>query len=104
MVLRSPESPAEWEAYYLCRWQWLRAPWGLPRGSERNPADSAAIHRALFETEGNLPSLRAVGCVLLPDEIGDPARVRFVATDPALRRAGLGRQLMEALEIVATTR
>jgi ABC-type Fe2+-enterobactin transport system substrate-binding protein len=39
LMLRSPISPSEWDAYFDLRWQILRQPWGQPRGSERDSED-----------------------------------------------------------------
>ncbi|MCC5841181.1 MAG: GNAT family N-acetyltransferase [Opitutales bacterium] len=102
MCLRSPENPAEWAAYYFCRWCWLRAPWGLRPGSERDPADASALHLALFSAQESLPKIAAVGCVVLANDLETAARLRFVATDPSLRSLGYGRRLMTGLEELVT--
>lgn len=97
--IRAPASAPEWAAYYDLRWRILRAPWGQPRGSERDEAESEAIHRACFEPEG-LP--RAVGRLHFngPDE----AQVRFMAVDPAWRGRGWGGKILRELEQEARRR
>lgn len=100
-VVRVPENPAEWKVYYFCRWSWLRAPWGLSEGSERDPGDEQATHLALFEECAESTVIRAVGCVVFSQETEEPARIRFVATDPAFRGKGLGRRIMASLEKAA---
>lgn len=102
MNLRSPENSAEWTAYYSCRWSWLRAPWGLPPGSERDPSDALAMHLALFTDQRSTPTIAAVGCVTFVDGLDRAVRIRFVATDPSLRGRGYGRQLMDGLEEIVT--
>ncbi|MCC5807998.1 MAG: GNAT family N-acetyltransferase [Opitutales bacterium] len=93
---REPRTPEEWDAYYTARWQWLRAPLGQPRGSERDKHEGSAVHRAVFDAHG---AVLAVGRLHLIDAAN--ARVRYVASAPACRRLGHGRTVMNVLEAAA---
>jgi GNAT superfamily N-acetyltransferase len=94
--VRPPQTPAEWERYFDLRWRVLRAPWGQPRGSERDEREAEAFHVAMWNEDG-MPT--AIGRLHLnsPSE----AQVRFVAVDPALARRGLGSRIMSELERIA---
>ncbi len=53
LILQSPRSPSEWDAYFDLRWRILRQPWGQPRGSERDSEDDSAFHLLLVDAAGN---------------------------------------------------
>ena len=102
-AVRSPRTPAEWDAYYQLRYAVLRQPWQQPPGSERVPADEepATIHALLLadETIGEAPVALAVG--MLQPTSAHQGQVRFMAVAPAAAGTGLGRQIMAALETQA---
>ena len=93
MTIRTPETPAEWEAYYDLRYRILREPLGKERGSERNEGDTTGIHFALYDEAG---ILRAIARL---DSVSETTcQVRFVAVESSLQGSGLGKKLMEAVE------
>lgn len=92
MEIRSPQTNAEWNAYYDLRYRILREPLGKPRGSERNEGDAKGIHLALFENG----MLRAI--TRLDQAEPSVSQVRFVAVDDSARGKGYGRLIMEAAE------
>ena len=47
-IIREPNSPKEWEEYYQLRWQILRAPLQLDKGSEKDDLEGSSIHRAII--------------------------------------------------------
>jgi GNAT superfamily N-acetyltransferase len=96
LQLRPPASPAEWDQYYDLRWRVLRAPWGQPRGHERDELEASSTHLALWDQSGTPV---AVGRLHLnsPAE----AQVRFMAVHPDWERQGLGSQILRALEAQA---
>ena len=47
LILRSPGSPSDWDIYFDLRGRILRAPWGQPRGSERDSAEESAFPLAV---------------------------------------------------------
>ena len=74
LILRSPKSPEEWDAYFDLRWRILREPWGQPRGSEHDSIDDSAFHLFLLDS-GRKP----LACGCLHFYAPDVAQVRFVA-------------------------
>lgn len=97
--LAEPITPAEFEAYYDFRWRQLRAPWGMPRGSERDNLEDAALHIAARLDNGEIVGIGR----LHRDDNGD-AQIRYMATDEKLRGAGIGRAVVTHLERAARER
>ena len=92
MEIRTPETEAEWEAYYDLRYRVMREPLGKERGSERNEGDSTGIHFALYE-DGTILGIARL------DKVDDQiCQVRFVAIESHLQGKGLGNKLMIAVE------
>lgn len=81
------------------RFRVLRAPLGMPRGSERSAADDEAWHLIAEADDG-----RVLGVVLLReqpaerDATGRVGRLFQMAVDPALQGMGLGAALVRRLE------
>jgi len=93
MEIRSPETEAEFAAYYELRWRVLREPWGQPRGSERDELDSAASHVAGFDEAKRLVCVGRLHAV----ETG-VGQVRYMAVAESLRGRGLGQAVLDELE------
>ncbi len=94
--LMTPKTDDEWERYYGFRWQILRAPWQLPKGSEREAYDNASIHRMIVDNKQNCVAIGRL--YMTPDNEG---QVRFIAVDPAQRGNGMGSWILMALEGLA---
>jgi len=85
---------AYYASYLSLRYSVLRAPLGLPVGSEQDPTDtdSTTIHFVWMHGD------TAVGGVQLQaTDAAEVARVRFMAVDPAHQKTGIGRQLLAAI-------
>lgn len=95
MEIRAPQSDSEWEQYFDLRYEVLRKPWSQPRGSERNDGEKTAEHFALFfENE--------IVAVARLDKIDfTTGQLRFVATSQNHQRKGLGKKLMQSVELKA---
>lgn len=87
-----PSSPQEFEAYYLLRWQTLRAPWNKPRGTEKDDKENESIH--LMALEADLP----LGVCRLQFNDDAIAQVRFMGVDEKARGKGVGKMLMQEAE------
>ena len=96
LILRSPASPSDWDIYFDLRWRILRAPWGQPRGSERDSAEESAFHLLLLDPAG-----KAVACGRLHLNNPDEAQVRYMAVDEDVRGRGYGGRILKALEAQA---
>lgn len=93
MEIRTPENNKEWQQYYDLRYQILRAPWGQPRGSERNSEDELAIHLACFN-EGEIHGVLRLDTFINSSH----AQIRFMAVSHAQQGNGIGKKLMLSAE------
>ena len=98
MEIRTPNTQAEWDAYYQLRWEVLRKPWNQPVGSEKDADENAFYHVAAFEGE----KILGVGCLKMIND--QEAQIRFMAVANSLQRKGVGVSLMNALEVHAFSR
>ncbi|MFP4609713.1 MAG: GNAT family N-acetyltransferase [Thiohalophilus sp.] len=96
MQLVTPQTPAQFEAYYDLRWRILRAPWNQPRGSERDELENSASHRMIVNQD---QQVLAVGRLHALDS--ENGQLRYMAVDPAYRGQGLGKQMLLSLEDAA---
>jgi N-acetylglutamate synthase-like GNAT family acetyltransferase len=95
MEIRTPNTQAEWDAYYQLRWEVLRKPWNQPVGSEKDVDENAFYHVAAFEDE----KIIGVGCFKMINS--QEVQVRFMAVANSIQRKGVGVILMNALEVEA---
>ena len=93
MLVDEPRTPDEFKLYYDLRWRVLREPWNQPRGSEKDELEGRAIHVMTCEKD-RIP--RSIGRAHFnsPEE----AQIRYMATEPAYQRSGLGGNVLNALE------
>jgi N-acetylglutamate synthase-like GNAT family acetyltransferase len=99
LILQSPRSPSEWDAYFDLRWRILRQPWGQPRGSERDSEDDLAFHLPLMDAAG-----KALACGRLRLTAPGEAQVKYMAVDEYAHGCGYGGRILEALEAEARGR
>lgn len=92
ILYRPPKSEKEFEEYYAFRWELLRKPLDLERGSEQDALDQSAFHIAAFNDE------RIIAVGRLHIEKDNAARIRYMAVDRAFRNRGIGSQLLNELE------
>ncbi|MEE2024068.1 MULTISPECIES: bifunctional GNAT family N-acetyltransferase/hotdog fold thioesterase [Alkalimonas] len=90
--LSSPQSDAQWQAYYQFRWQQLRAPWQQPIGSERDELETSSIHRMLLDGE------TVVGVGRLHQVDATRAQLRYMAVASSYQGQQLGARLVAELE------
>ena len=95
IVFRSPNSDQEFEQYFKFRWELLRKPLGLERGSEQDHLERSAFHIAAFYNV----HIIAVGRLQIENE--DSARIRYMAVDSNYRRQGVGSTILKQLEQTA---
>lgn len=92
LEIRSPQTDAEWNAYYDLRYRILRKPLGQPMSTVKTEEDDTATHFALYEDK----QLKAIARLDLKENSG--AQVRFVAVDTELQGKGFGKKLMLGIE------
>lgn len=88
-----PASASEFEQYYQLRWKILRAPWGQPRGSERDALDATSIHVMVVGA-----GKATLGVGRLHFNSISEAQIRFMAVDVEQQRRGIGTLLVKTLE------
>ncbi|HJN90840.1 MAG TPA: GNAT family N-acetyltransferase [Verrucomicrobiota bacterium] len=93
MQVRSPVTEADFDSYYDLRWRALRAPWGQPRGSERDELDAIATHVAGFDEAKRMVSVGRLH--LVSPDVG---QVRYMAVEKLSRGQGHGQTLLAELE------
>lgn len=98
-VVRSPETEAEWQAYYALRFAVLRAPWNQPLGTERDHQEDISLHAAALDSQGRIASVGRI-----QEVASGEAQIRFMATDPAYQGQGAGAAVVTWLEDQARQR
>ena len=89
---RSPATPAEFAEYFSFRWELLRKPLALPRGSEQDELDNSAFHVAAYDEQ------HIVGAGRVHIESDHTARIRYMAVHPGYRCQGVGSCILRRLE------
>ena len=93
MLIRSPLTESEFEAYYAFRWRILREPWNQAPGSEKDEFEGEAVHLAAWNAAGKL-----IGVGRLHRVRENCGHVRFMAVDPEQRSHGIGKAILRELE------
>ena len=93
MLIRSPATEAEFEAYYALRWKILREPWNQPPGSEKDEFEGEAMHLSAWDDQGKL-----IGVGRLHRVVQNHGQIRYMAVEPGQRGQGVGRGLLQELE------
>ena len=92
MEIKSPQTDAEWKAYYALRFNVLREPWNQPLGSEVLVDEDQAIHAIAVE-EG-----KVLGVARMHESAANQGQVRCVAIATAAQGKGIGKAIMVYLE------
>ncbi|MEY3955628.1 MAG: hypothetical protein RLZ73_82 [Bacteroidota bacterium] len=92
MEIKSPQTDAEWKAYYALRFNVLREPWNQPLGSEVLADEDQAIHAIAVKDN------EVLGVARMHESAEKQGQVRCVATATAAQGKGIGRAIMAYLE------
>jgi predicted GNAT family N-acyltransferase len=92
MEIKSPQTDAEWKAYYALRFNVLREPWNQPLGSEVLADEDQAIHAIAVEDN------EVLGVARMHESAEKQGQVRCVATATAAQGKGIGKAIMAYLE------
>lgn len=95
-MIRSPQYTAEWEAYYELRYCVLRAPWGQAKGSEQTPDEAQHQHFAYFDDANEL-----LGVGRLDQVDAQTAQIRFMAVAESQQGKGIGKAIIEEMEVIS---
>ena len=99
LQIAKPETPEQFVEYFDLRWRIMRAPWDQPRGSERDEFEEAADHVTARDQGGRL---LGIGRLHLNNE--REAQIRYMAIEEGCRGQGVGRAIIEKLEVLANDR
>ena len=92
MIIKSPETPEEFEKYYYLRWKILRAPWNQPKGSEKDDLDKQSIHIIAVEND------EVIGVGRAHFNSSSEAQFRYMAVDEQWQGKGIGKLILNELE------
>ena len=92
MEIKSPQTDAEWKAYYALRFNVLREPWKQPLGSEVLADEDQAIHAIAVEDN------EVLGVARMHESAAKQGQVRCVATATTAQGKGIGKAIMAYLE------
>ena len=95
IIYKSPETPEEFAEYFLFRWQMLRKPLNLPRGSEQDSIEDKSFHIAAYDDQ----TIVAVGRIHI--ESNQTARIRYMAVHNDYHNQGIGSRILRELEEIA---
>ncbi len=94
--IETPETDAEFEAYFEFRWLMLRKPWNYPQGSEKDEYEQVSEHRMIRNNKGEVI---AIGRIHMNS--AEEAQVRHIAVANDAQGRGLAKMIMSSLEAVA---
>ena len=88
-IIREPKTSKEWKNYYQLRWEILREPLQLGKGSEKDNLEDSAIHRAIWDND----QIIGVGRLHFIDK--NTAQIRYMAILEEFRGQGIGTLIVE---------
>lgn len=98
--IKVPQTRDEFKAYYDLRYKVLRAPWGQPKGTEKDDYEPVSQHfMAVNDTAGEV-----VGVVKLFEKEPGVGWFSHLAVASNFQRQGIGNQLMQLVEKEARNR
>jgi len=93
LKITEPQTPQEFEAYYLVRYQTLRKPWNQPLGSEKDENEATSIH-AMAMNENK----EVIGVCRLQKNTASEFQIRFMGVIDEAQGMGVGKQLINYME------
>jgi N-acetylglutamate synthase-like GNAT family acetyltransferase len=94
IIIRQPVTNQDFKAYYRLRYNLLREPLGLPRGTEKDDYEAISLHfMAVDDQTGEV-----VGVVKLFESNPGVGRFSFLAVDNRYQRQGVGQKLLNTVE------
>ncbi len=94
-LIRSPVLKDEYTAYYMLRWQVLRAPWKQDKGSEKDELENNAVHRIAILKN------KIIACGRLHFIDQQTAQIRYMAVSENFLHQGIGSRILVSLEDAA---
>ena len=88
-----PQTPQEFEAYYLLRYEILRKPWNQPIGSEKDDMENNCFHAIAVNENKD-----AFGVCRLQFNSPEEAQLRYMAVQDKMQGNGVGKKLVGFME------
>jgi len=105
--LAEPKTETEWEQYNAIRYEILRKPHGLQRGSESDhPLEEISTH-IVAKVDGRIVGAGCWAMLTRPDGKGGRykyMRYRQIAVDPQYRNHGIATKITDLMEAMARAR
>lgn len=89
ITIKEPQTPKEFEAYYLLRYEVLRKPWNQPIGSEKDNNEDTSIHIMACNSNNEV-----LGVCRLQFNSPTEAQLRFMGVKENTQGLGIGKQLI----------
>jgi predicted GNAT family N-acyltransferase len=96
IIIKEPQTPQEFEAYYLLRYEVLRKPWNQPLGSEKDDQEETAIHLMACDENNTVLGV----CRLQFNSVSE-AQLRFMGVKGNTQGMGVGKKLIAYSEAKA---
>ncbi len=91
--ISEPQTPKEFEAYYLVRYETLRKPWNQPIGSEKDELEDQSIHLMAVDENNNV-----CGVCRLQFNSSFIGQLRFMGVLESAHGLGIGKKLVAYIE------
>ena len=95
-VISQPGTEKEYEQYYHLRWKILRAPWNQPEGTETDDIEDRCFHIMAVDEIKNI-----IAVARLQFNSNTEAQIRYMAVVREHEKNGIGRELVNAMELHA---
>ena len=97
ITIKTPQTRDDFKAYYELRYKVLRAPWGQPKDTEKDDYEPISQHfMAIDDANG-----KVVGVIKMFEKTVGVGWVSHLAVDPGYQKKGVGRLLMDSVELAA---
>ena len=92
IIYRAPKTNKEFEQYFALRWELLRKPLGLERGSEQDNLEMNSFHIAAYKNK------KVIGVGRIHIEPDNSMRIRYMAIHEEFQQQGIGSNILKLLE------
>ena len=93
ILIFEPQTPQEFEAYYLLRYEILRKPWNQPLGSEKDDIENNCIHAMAVND-----SKDTIGVCRLQFNSPEETQLRYMAVLDKMHGNGVVKKLVGFME------
>lgn len=93
IFIKEPQTPKEFEAYYLLRYEILRKPWNQPPGSEKDQHEAQCIHAMVHDKNNNI-----IGVCRLQSNSPTEFQLRYMGVKKNTQGLGIGKKMIAFME------